>query len=231
MISDLQLTPVDNTGPAGIVQTAKLHRIADTREGGEKSVMSTQEYIRKCIKDVGEDDSFTCVSWLSVLDYVNEDGRIVTGCFGDVKKFLKNGKLEKVVAVIKSCTPSALGDLTVTLKDLSGIIFCTIHYKVLTEKRFAKAITIGAALILHNVFVFSPKQSTHHYLNITMKNIVKVFHKDDIDLDYRHSLLKPISFWNYRKDHSLAPPIALAYVGIPSLISLSTAFLVSVTGT
>nr|GEW27438.1 hypothetical protein [Tanacetum cinerariifolium] len=81
-------------------------------------------------------------------------------------------------AVIKSCTPNALGDLTVTLKDLSGTISNTIHYKVLTEERFAKAFTVGSALILHNVLDFSPKQSTHHYLNITKKNIVKVFHKD-----------------------------------------------------
>ncbi|GJT01576.1 hypothetical protein Tco_0822745 [Tanacetum coccineum] len=108
-------------GPAGIVQTAKLRKLVDTREGGEESVMSTQEYIRKVIEDVGEDDDFTRASWLSAIDYVNVDGGIVTGCFGDVKKFLKNGKLEKVVAVIKSCTPNALGDLTVTLKDLSGI--------------------------------------------------------------------------------------------------------------
>ncbi|GKB92767.1 hypothetical protein Tco_0965039, partial [Tanacetum coccineum] len=165
-------------GPVGVVQTAKLHKIADTQEGGEESVMSTQEYIRKVIEDVGEDDDFTHASWLSMLDYVNVDGGIVTGCFGDVKKFLKNGKLGKVVAVIKSFTPNALGDLTVTLKDLSGTISGTIHYKVLTEERFAKAITVGSALILHNVSIFSPMQSTHHYLNITKKNMVKVFHKD-----------------------------------------------------
>ncbi|GKD43205.1 hypothetical protein Tco_1267850 [Tanacetum coccineum] len=164
-------------GPAGIVQTDKLRKLADTREGGEESVMSTQEYIRKVIKDVGEDDDFTRAPWLIVLDYVNVDGGIAMGCFGDVKKFLKNEKLDKV-AVIKSCTPNTLGDLTVTLKDVSDTISGTIHYKVLTEKRFAKAITIGAALILHNVFIFSPKQSTHHYLNITKKNMVKVFHKD-----------------------------------------------------
>nr|GEV89674.1 hypothetical protein [Tanacetum cinerariifolium] len=164
-------------GPTGIVQTTKLRKLVDTQEGGEESVMSTQEYIRKVIKDVGEDDDFIRASWLSVIDYVNVDGGIVTGCFGDVKKFLKNGKLEKVVAVIKSCTPNALGDLTITLKDLSGTISGTIHYKVLT--RFAKAVTVGTALILHNVSVFSPKQLTHHYLNITKKNMVKIFHKDD----------------------------------------------------
>ncbi|GKD77245.1 hypothetical protein Tco_1339866 [Tanacetum coccineum] len=170
MILIFDLPPSIIPGPAGIVQTAKLRKLVDTREGGEESVMSTQEYIRKVIEDVGEDDDFTRAPWLSAIDYVNADGGIVTGCFGDVKKFLKNRKLEKVVAVIKSCTPNALGDLTVTLKDLYGTIFGTIHYKVL--------ITVGAALILHNVSVFSPKQSTHHYLNITKKNMVKLFHKD-----------------------------------------------------
>ncbi|GJV33021.1 hypothetical protein Tco_1393421 [Tanacetum coccineum] len=149
-------------GPAGIVQTIKLCKLADTWEGGEEFVMSTQEYIRNVIEDVDEDDYFTRASWLSVLDYVNVDRGIMTGCFGDVKKFLKNGKLEKVVVVIKSYTPNALGNLIVTLKDLSGTISGTIHYKVFTEERFAKAITVGAALILYNVSIFSLKQSTHH---------------------------------------------------------------------
>ncbi|GKE14319.1 hypothetical protein Tco_1421896, partial [Tanacetum coccineum] len=111
-------------GPAGIVQTTKICKLADTREGGEETIMYIHEYIRKVIEDVGEDDDFTRAPQLSVLDYVNVDGGIVTGCFRDVKKFLKNGKHDKVVAVIKSCTSNALGDLTVTLKDLSGITKC-----------------------------------------------------------------------------------------------------------
>ncbi|GKC64913.1 hypothetical protein Tco_1097511 [Tanacetum coccineum] len=38
---------------------------------------------------------------------------------GDIKNFYKNGKLDQVVAIVKSCTPNVIGDLTVTLKDLS----------------------------------------------------------------------------------------------------------------
>ncbi|GJX33453.1 hypothetical protein Tco_0243308, partial [Tanacetum coccineum] len=38
---------------------------------------------------------------------------------GDIKNLLKNGKLDQVVAVVKSYTPNVLGDLTMTLKDLS----------------------------------------------------------------------------------------------------------------
>ncbi|GKC27059.1 hypothetical protein Tco_1034353, partial [Tanacetum coccineum] len=52
---------------AGIVQMAKLPKLADTREGGEESLMSTQEYIRKVIEDVGEDDDFTHVRCISML--------------------------------------------------------------------------------------------------------------------------------------------------------------------
>ncbi|GKB16838.1 transposase, MuDR, MULE transposase domain protein, partial [Tanacetum coccineum] len=94
---------------------------------------ATQEYIRKIIEDVGEDDDFMRTSWLSAIDYVNVDGGIVMGCFGDVKKFLKNGKLDKVVAVIKSCTSNALGDLTVTLKDFYGTISGTIQSAYIGE--------------------------------------------------------------------------------------------------
>nr|GFA58987.1 hypothetical protein [Tanacetum cinerariifolium] len=41
---------------------------------------------------------------------------------GDIENYLKNGKLEQVVVIIKSCTLNALGDLTMTLKDLSSTI-------------------------------------------------------------------------------------------------------------
>ncbi|GKF51129.1 hypothetical protein Tco_0147596, partial [Tanacetum coccineum] len=47
-------------------------------------------------------------------------GGTVTGCLGAIDNFLKKGKLEQVVAIVKSCYPNALGDLNVTLKDLSG---------------------------------------------------------------------------------------------------------------
>nr|GEU73244.1 hypothetical protein [Tanacetum cinerariifolium] len=53
------------------------------------------------------------VSWVSVIEFVNaNDGVIVNRCFGDIENYLENGKLEKVVAIIKSCTPNALDDLT-----------------------------------------------------------------------------------------------------------------------
>nr|GEZ78216.1 hypothetical protein [Tanacetum cinerariifolium] len=62
---------------------------------------------------------------------------------------------------------------------LSGTIPGTVHHKVIGEGGYGKDITVRAALILANVLVFSPKPSMH-YLNITMRNVIKVFYKDTI---------------------------------------------------
>nr|GFB05413.1 transposase, MuDR, MULE transposase domain protein [Tanacetum cinerariifolium] len=82
------------------------------------------------------------------------------------------GKLEQVVAIVKSCYPNDLGDLNVTLKDVSGTVPGRIHYKVLDVGSYGKDITVGAAMILANVSVFTPKPS-EHYLNITKRNVVE----------------------------------------------------------
>ena len=85
--------------------------------------------------------------------------------------------------MIKSCTPNILGDLTVTLKDVSGVMSGTIHHKVVNDERFENKFVVGAVLILHNVSVFSPKQSGNHYLNITLRNVVKVISDDMVPLE------------------------------------------------
>ncbi|GKE10611.1 transposase, MuDR, MULE transposase domain protein [Tanacetum coccineum] len=143
------------------------------------AVMSTQEYIKKVVEDVDDDEDFKSGSWVSATDYVHATGGIVTGCLGDIKNFLKNRKLEQVVAIVKSCSPNVIGDLTVTMKDLLGTIPGTIHHKVIGDRGYEKDITVGAAMILANVLFFTSKPSKH-YLNITMRNLVKVFRKDTV---------------------------------------------------
>ncbi|GJX89928.1 hypothetical protein Tco_0343254 [Tanacetum coccineum] len=155
-----------------IVQQANLLKIRDILLGWDGGVMSTQEYMKKVVEDVGEDEDFKSGSWVSATDYVHATGGIVSGCLGDIKNFLKNGKLEQVVAIIKSYTSNAL-------RDLTGTISGAIHQKVINEEGYGKDIIVGSDLILANVLVFSPKPSMH-YLNITMKNVVKVFHKDSV---------------------------------------------------
>ncbi|GKE56939.1 reverse transcriptase zinc-binding domain-containing protein [Tanacetum coccineum] len=62
-------------------------------------------------------------------------------------------------------------------KDLSGTLRGSIHKKLINEEGYGKEITVGSAIILANVFVFSPNPSMH-YLHITKKNVIKVFYKD-----------------------------------------------------
>ncbi|GKA82443.1 hypothetical protein Tco_0789191 [Tanacetum coccineum] len=137
-------------GPACIVQQAKLLKQKDILLGWDGAVKSTQEYMKKVVEDVG-----------------------------DIKNFLNNEKLDQVVAIIKSCSSNVIDDLIVTMKNLSGTIPETIHHKVIGEGGYRKDITVGAALIHANVSVFSPKPSMH-YLNITMRTVVKVFRKDTV---------------------------------------------------
>ena len=112
----------------------------------------TQEYIRKVVEDVGEDEDFIRGPWLSAVDFVNANCGVVYGCLGDIKSFINNGKVDQVVAVIKSCTLNAVGGLTVTLKDLSGSMPGAIHHKIINEEGgYGKDIHVGAAMIVHNV--------------------------------------------------------------------------------
>ncbi|GKF16050.1 hypothetical protein Tco_0057512 [Tanacetum coccineum] len=68
-----------------------------------------------------------------------------------------------------------------TVGHLSGTVSGTIHYKVLDVSSYEMDITVGAAMILANVLVFTPKPSKH-YLNITKRNVVEVFRKDTVSL-------------------------------------------------
>ncbi|GKC40600.1 hypothetical protein Tco_1052984, partial [Tanacetum coccineum] len=60
--------------PVGIVQAAKLHKQTDIHEGGDESILSTQEYIRKVVEDVGDDEDFKGGSWVSAVEFVNANG-------------------------------------------------------------------------------------------------------------------------------------------------------------
>nr|GEU91276.1 hypothetical protein [Tanacetum cinerariifolium] len=136
-------------GHVGIVQQAKMLKEKVFILDSDGALMSTQEYMQKVVEDVGEDDDFKSGVWR---------------------------KLDEVVAIVKSCSPNDIGNLNVTMKYLLGTIPKTIHHKVIGDDGNGKDITVRAAMILANVSVFTPKPSKH-YLNITMRNMVKVFYK------------------------------------------------------
>nr|GFA16171.1 hypothetical protein [Tanacetum cinerariifolium] len=128
--------------PTGLVQRAKLLKENVFILDPDGALMSTQEYMQKVVEDVGEDADFNSGGWVSATNYVNAFGGTVTGCLRDIDNFLKKEKLEQVVAIVKSCSSNALGDLNVILKDLSGTVPGTIHYKVLDVGSYEKDITV-----------------------------------------------------------------------------------------
>ncbi|GJS49747.1 ribonuclease H-like domain-containing protein [Tanacetum coccineum] len=160
-----------------ITSTQNTDGIVQVEENPVRIIPGPAEYMKQVVEDVGEDQDFNSGSWVGATEYVKANGGIVSGCLGDIKTFLKNEKLEQVVAIIKSCSLNDLGNLKVTVKDLSGTLAGSIHYKVINDRGYGKEITIGSAIIIVNISVFSPNPSMY-YLNITKKNVVKVFHKD-----------------------------------------------------
>ncbi|KAL6552507.1 hypothetical protein OROHE_007871 [Orobanche hederae] len=179
-------------GPAGAVQAAMLRKDLDREnqnftncqmESGEgfngnhpcEWIIPTQDYIMRAMEDTADfDDDFSLQPWISALQFLGaNDGYGRSTPVSSIKKCLNGDKVAKVVAVIKSCTPNGLGGLIVSLKDPTGTVGASIHHKVLSDNEFGKNLTVGSVLILRKVAVFSPAKSAH-YLNITLRNLVKV---------------------------------------------------------
>ncbi|PWA42595.1 hypothetical protein CTI12_AA542420 [Artemisia annua] len=146
-------------GPAGIVQIEKKCKIADIRDGVDDG-----------------DYNFKSGPWVRAVEYVKADGGIVIGCFADIKKFIKKGKLDKAVAIIKSCTPNVLGDLNVTLKDVSGLISGTIHHKVVDDPRsnYASSELGGKSPVSRGNEEFSTKKVLSAYYIVKQANCQSV---------------------------------------------------------
>ncbi|GJX31834.1 hypothetical protein Tco_0241689 [Tanacetum coccineum] len=107
--SPLRLNPVRIIpGPAGIVQQAKLLKEKIFILDSDGALMSTQAYMQKVVENVGEDEDFKSGAWVCATNYVIANGGTVSGCLGDIKNFLNNGKLDQVVAIVKSCSPNVI---------------------------------------------------------------------------------------------------------------------------
>nr|GEU57478.1 photosystem II PsbX [Tanacetum cinerariifolium] len=52
--------------------------------------------MKKFVDDVGEDEDFKSGLRVSAIDYANVNDGIVSGCLGDIKNYLNNGKLDQV---------------------------------------------------------------------------------------------------------------------------------------
>ncbi|XP_057767403.1 uncharacterized protein LOC130987761 [Salvia miltiorrhiza] len=189
-------------GPAGAVHAAMLrknhdrenHNVSD-HDNGNDGLLSTQDYIRKAMDDTAEfDDDFSRHPWLSALQFLGTaDGLIPSTPISSIKKCFNGDKVDQVVAVVKSCTPNGLGGLLVSLKDPTGTIGASIHHKVLSQTEFGKELTTGAVLILQKVAIFAPVRSAR-YLNVTTRNLVKVFCRNKGSTSELHKSVQPVQY-------------------------------------
>ncbi|GKA83762.1 hypothetical protein Tco_0805357 [Tanacetum coccineum] len=88
------------TGPSGVVQLSRSTRVEPSTSALNPVRIITGPAV---VEDVVEDDDFKSAAWLSATNYVNAFGGTVTRCLGDVDNFLKKGKLEQVVRIVKLC--------------------------------------------------------------------------------------------------------------------------------
>nr|GEZ44491.1 hypothetical protein [Tanacetum cinerariifolium] len=139
-------------GLVGILQKALAQKKEDVHARGRDNILTTHEYVRKVNKYVSEDDHFMQGPWLQTIVYLQVKGSLYLVVVA-IKKHCIKGKLELVVGVVNSCTPNSLGDMTVTLKDSTGTMRCTIHYKIFQNEDdgYAKSIKFRSVLILCNV--------------------------------------------------------------------------------
>ncbi|PSR89146.1 Protein of unknown function DUF4539 protein [Actinidia chinensis var. chinensis] len=184
-------TPPLIPGPAGPVQAAMLRKV----RAHQNPTCATQEYIRRAVEDGEEDEDFNRNPWLCALQFLGMvGGGLPITPLSSIVLCTYIGRVDRIVAVIKSSAPNGLGDLMVTLKDPTGTIDASIHHKVLAEVEFRKEISVGSVLILQKVAVFAPIRSTR-YLNITLSNVVKVISKDtglQLQQNYLVYAIKPV---------------------------------------
>ncbi|GJR58300.1 hypothetical protein Tco_1500462 [Tanacetum coccineum] len=98
-------------GPAGIVKLSSSTCFEPSSSTPHPVRIIPGPAGLKVVEDVDEDDDFNSGAWISATNYVISTGGTVTGCLGDINNFLKKGKLDQVVAIVKSCSSNYLGDL------------------------------------------------------------------------------------------------------------------------
>uniref|UniRef100_A0A7N0UHZ7 Homologous recombination OB-fold protein OB-fold domain-containing protein n=1 Tax=Kalanchoe fedtschenkoi TaxID=63787 RepID=A0A7N0UHZ7_KALFE len=168
LVAETLLPCLSIPGPAGAVQAAlrRTHQIRET--ASEEDEIPTQRLIDATSKF--DDNDFKRSCWVAAI------GSTTTSTpLGSINNS-PTQRLSMVVAMVTTCTPNGFGDLMATLKDPTATLSASIHRNVFTDRNHARDLDVGAVLVLQNVCVFSPRSDC--YLNITKKNIVKIFPKD-----------------------------------------------------
>ncbi|QCD89089.1 hypothetical protein DEO72_LG4g27 [Vigna unguiculata] len=159
-------------GPAGNVQASMLNR-------ERQEAQSTQEFARD-VAAATYDRDFKSNAWLWAERFIHFHGLVQDGDFKNVTPLSCSKTIPRlpfVTCLVKECKPNGLGDMQICIKDQSATLWASVHKKVLDHADFGTELMVGAVLLLQGVATFTfPYRNT--YLNITLRNIVKIFKPD-----------------------------------------------------
>ncbi|KAG2397246.1 uncharacterized protein HKW66_Vig0145180 [Vigna angularis] len=159
-------------GPAANVQAAMLNRQTDEPK-------STQEFVNDIAKATFDRD-FKSNPWIWAEKFIKHHGLVQDGNINNVTQLERVKSMHVlpfVACIVKECNPNGLGDMKIVVKDQSTSLSASVHNKVLLHPEFGPDIGVGAVLLLQSVGALSPFGRIY-YLNITVRNIVKVFKAD-----------------------------------------------------
>ncbi|XP_014522599.1 uncharacterized protein LOC106779077 [Vigna radiata var. radiata] len=143
-------------GPTGNVQAAMMNRISDDPH-------TTQQFAEDVAKATYERE-FNSNAWKWAEMYIKHHAKSMS-------------TLHLVVCIVKECHPNGLGDMKLSLKYPTGTMKASLHKKVLKDPSFGPHIGLGCVMILNNVRAFSAFPP-NYYVNIVLRNVIKVFGAD-----------------------------------------------------
>ncbi|QCE03581.1 hypothetical protein DEO72_LG8g1606 [Vigna unguiculata] len=116
-------------------------------------------------------------AWTWAEKFIKHHGLVDDGDIKNITPLSKRKSMNRmafVACVVKECKLNGLGDMLITIKDTTDTAKASLHNKVLSDREFGSDIGVGFVLLLKEVAIFRP----FGYLNITLRNIVKVFKYD-----------------------------------------------------
>ncbi|KAH7852315.1 hypothetical protein Vadar_023277 [Vaccinium darrowii] len=163
-------------GPAGVLQEAMERRAT----GKGVKTMNTQEFLHRALTVESEDTDFVDNSaWLTAM----RQGYLQDPKYTDLATVNKMSNLKRVplvVTLVKSCVRNQLGEPLLELKDPTGSVWASIHWKAYDEELFPGILKVGTYIILKEIVIFRPTRKSL-YLNITLANLQSVIEKSMLD--------------------------------------------------
>ncbi|XP_052727623.1 uncharacterized protein LOC128194982 [Vigna angularis] len=159
-------------GPAGVIEAAMLNRQVNEN-------IPTQEFLSDIAK-ASFDRDFTSNPWKIIEIVISFAGLLIkheVEHISTLDSLRGTSKLSLLRCIVKACELNGLVDMKITIRDPIGTVKASVHHKAIDHPEIGVHLKVGSVIILQDVSIFSPIRETY-YLNITLRNIVKVFGSD-----------------------------------------------------